>query len=393
VVALKILISAGEASGDLYAASLAAELRRRHPDLELFGCAGPRMRAAGVRAVVDAASLAVVGLIEVVAHIPRIRREFRKLLAAARAERPALAILTDSPDFHLRLARRLKRMGIPVVYLVAPQVWAWRKGRLAAMRRSIDRLLCIFPFEEPFFREHGVPVTYIGHPLSRLVRPSLSKEEFFRKHGLAEDRPLVALLPGSRPAEAARHMPALKAAAAEIARRLPVNLVLGLPEKTGDRVYCPGFFRERIPGASIQVIEGETWNVLAHATLALAASGTVTVEAALLGTPVVTFYKVTALSWFAGKFLVDVPFYSMVNLIAGRAVIPELMQNEMTGERLAAEALRLLNSPDTREEMRRQLQAVGHALAGPEDPMERAAGIVDEILATNHRWQPSKSKK
>jgi lipid-A-disaccharide synthase len=383
VVAFKILISAGEASGDLYAASLATELLRRHADLELFGCAGPRMRAAGVRAVVDSASLAVVGLIEVVAHIPRIGWEYRKLLAAARAERPALAILTDSPDFHLRLARRLKRMGIPVVYLVAPQVWAWRKGRLAAMRRTIDRLLCIFPFEEPFFREHGVPVTYIGHPLSRLVRPSIGREEFFRKHGLAQNRPLVALLPGSRQAEAARHMPALEAAAAEIARRLPVNLVLGRAGLSD--------FRERIPGQAIQVIEGETWDLLAHATLALAASGTVTVEAALLGTPMVTFYKVTALSWFAGKFLVDVPFYSMVNLIAGRAVIPELMQNEMTGERLAAEALRLLDSPAAREEMRRQLEAVSRALAGPEDPMERAAGIVDEILGTNHRRQPSKS--
>jgi len=382
-VAFKILISAGEASGDLYAASLAAELLRRHADLELFGCAGPRMRAAGVRAVVDSASLAVVGLIEVVAHIPRIRREYRKLLAAARAERPTLAILTDSPDFHLRLARRLKRMGIPVVYLVAPQVWAWRKGRLAAMRRTVDRLLCIFPFEEPFFREHGIPVTYIGHPLSRLVRPSIGREEFFRKHGLAEDRPLVALLPGSRQAEAARHMPALEAAAAEIARRRPVNLVLGRAGLSD--------FRERIPGGAIQVIEGETWDLLAHATLALAASGTVTVEAALLGTPMVTFYKVTALSWFAGRFLVNVPFYSMVNLIAGRAVIPELMQNEMTGERLAAEALRLLDSPAAREEMQRQLEAVSRALAGPEDPIERAAGIVDEILGTNHGRQPSKN--
>ncbi|HEY1204010.1 MAG: lipid-A-disaccharide synthase [Bryobacteraceae bacterium] len=382
-MAFKILISAGEASGDLYAASLAAELLRRHADLELFGCAGPRMRAAGVRAVVDSASLAVVGLIEVVAHIPRIRREYRKLLAAARAERPTLAILTDSPDFHLRLARRLKRMGIPVVYLVAPQVWAWRKGRLAAMRRTVDRLLCIFPFEEPFFREHGIPVTYIGHPLSRLVRPSIGREEFFRKHGLAEDRPLVALLPGSRQAEAARHMPALEAAAAEIARRRPVNLVLGRAGLSD--------FRERIPGGAIQVIEGETWDLLAHATLALAASGTVTVEAALLGTPMVTFYKVTALSWFAGRFLVNVPFYSMVNLIAGRAVIPELMQNEMTGERLAAEALRLLDSPAAREEMQRQLEAVSRALAGPEDPIERAAGIVDEILGTNHGRQPSKN--
>ena len=375
MVAFKILISAGEASGDLYAASLAAELLRRHPDLELFGCAGPRMRAAGVRAVVDAASLAVVGLIEVVAHIPRVWREYRKLLKAARAERPVLAILTDSPDFHLRLARQLKRMGIPVVYLVAPQVWAWRKGRLPGMRRTIDRLLCIFPFEEPFFREHGVATTYIGHPLSRLVRPSLGRGKFFRNHGLAEDRPLVALLPGSRQAEAARHMPALMDAAARIAARMPVNLVLGRAGLSD--------FRERNPGGAIQVIEGETWDLLAHATLALAASGTVTVEAALLGTPMVTFYKVTALSWFAGKFLVDVPFYSMVNLIAGRAVIPELMQNEMTGERLAAEALRLLNSPVERDQMRRQLGEVGRALAGPEDPMERAAGIVDEILGTN----------
>ncbi len=392
-MALKILISAGEASGDLYAASLAAELLRRHADIQLFGCAGPRMRAGGVRAVVDAESLAVVGLIEVVAHIPRVWREYRKLLKAARAERPALAILTDSPDFHLRLARKLKRMGIPVVYLVAPQAWAWRKGRLPSMRRTIDRLLCIFPFEEPFFREHGIPVTYIGHPLSRLVRPTLDRKEFFRKHGLAEDRPLVALLPGSRQAEAARHMPALEAAAAEMARRLPLNLALGLPAGagTGDRAYGARLLGERLPGEVIQVIEGETWDLLAHATVALAASGTVTVEAALLGTPTVTFYKVTALSWVAGKFLVNVPFYSMVNLIAGRAVIPELMQNEMTGERLAAEALRLLNSPGAREEMRRQLEAVGRALAGPENPMEKAAGIVDEILATNQARQTSKS--
>ena len=386
MVGLKILISAGEASGDLYAAGLAAELRRRHPDAELFGCAGPRMREAGVRAVVDAASLAVVGLIEVVGHIPRVWREYRKLLKAAREERPALAILTDSPDFHLRLARHLKRMGIPVVYLVAPQVWAWRKGRLPAMRRSIDHLLCIFPFEEAFFRQHGVPVTYIGHPLSRLVRPTLSREAFFRKHGLAQDRPLVALLPGSRRDEAGRHMPALAEAAARIRQQLLVNLALGLPAGR----FMASDFKERIPGGAIQVIEGETWDLLAHSTLALAASGTVTVEAALLGTPMVTFYKVTALSWYAGKFLVDVPFYSMVNLIAGRAVVPELMQNEMEGARLAAEALRLLNDPAARAEMQRGLETVGRALAGPQDPMERAADVVDEVLATNYVRQPSK---
>ena len=374
LVTEKILISAGEASGDLYAASLVETLRRRFPEAEFFGCAGPRMRRAGVRAVVEAESLSVVGLFEVVRHIPRIWDEYRKLIQAARRERPRLAILTDSPDFNLRVARRLKRMGVPVVYLVAPQVWAWRRGRIPLMRRVIDHLLCIFPFEEEFFRRHGISATYIGHPLSRLIRPSLTKADFFRKHNLAADRPLVALLGGSRRGEAGRHLPILVEAAGAIERQQPAQFVLATP--------ASGFahFRERISGASIQVIEGETWDVLAHADVALAASGTVTIEAALLGTPMVTFYKVSALSWRLGRRLVRVPYYTMVNLVAGRAVVPELMQNEISGERLAAEALRLLNNPGDRDEMRRGLAGVAAALSSGEDPMERAAGIIQEFL-------------
>ncbi len=205
----KVLISAGEASGDLYAAGLVEALRRRRPDLEFFGCAGPRMQKAGVRPVVDAHSLAVVGLVEVITHIPRIYGEYRKLLSAARAERPEVAILTDSPDFHLRVARQLKKLGIPVFYLVAPQVWAWRKGRLPLMRRTIDRLLCIFPFEPEFFARHGIEATYIGHPLTRLVKPSASRAELRRRFDIPEGTPLVALLPGSRTGEAARHLPIL----------------------------------------------------------------------------------------------------------------------------------------------------------------------------------------
>ncbi|HVX66334.1 MAG TPA: hypothetical protein VHA11_07025, partial [Bryobacteraceae bacterium] len=271
-MAAKILISAGEASGDLYAASLATALRSRLAGVEFFGCAGPRMQAAGVRPVIDAASLAVVGLIEVVSHIPRIYREYRKLLGAARRERPDLAILTDSPDFHLRLARQLRKLDVPVIYLVAPQVWAWRKGRLRGMRRVIDRLLCIFPFEEEFFRRHRIEATYIGHPLSVLVRPSFTKEEFFARHGFAPDRPLVALLPGSRRGEALRHLPELADAIRRIAARRAVTFALGLPP--GRFVHAVeelAEFRERIPGASIQIVEGETWDVLAHADLALAA--------------------------------------------------------------------------------------------------------------------------
>ena len=371
----KILVSAGEASGDLYASLVVEQLRMLWPDADFFGCAGPRLRAAGVRAVVDTASLAVAGLVEVVADIPRIYGEYRKLVGAARAEKPDLAILTDSPDFHLRVARQLHRAGVPVVYLVAPQAWAWRKGRVRQMRRVLDRVLCIFPFEEAFFREHGVRATYIGHPLAGLVRASLTRDEFFRKHSLDPARPLIAVLPGSRRGEAARHMGALVDAVERIERIRPANWVLPASATAGS-----AFFRDRTRGSPIRVIEGESWDAMAHAELALAASGTVTVEAALLGTPMVTFYKVTALSWLAGKLLVDVPFYSMVNLIAGRGVVPELMQSRMTGENIAAEARRLLTSPAARSEMQAGLAEVRARLCGETGAPRRAAAIIQDIL-------------
>jgi lipid-A-disaccharide synthase len=287
----RILVSAGEASGDLYASLVVEELRRLYPEAEFFGSTGPRLRAAGVRTVVDSASLAVVGLIEVVPDLLRIYRQYRKLLASARASRPDIAILADSPDFHLPLARRLARLGVPVVYLVAPQAWAWRKGRIKTMRRTLDRLLCIFPFEEEFFRHAGVRADYIGHPLAGLVRPSCGRDEFFRKHALPADRPLIAVLPGSRRGEAARHLPALVHAVQILNKEQAMSFVLPASSTTG-----AGFFEDRTRGSAIRVIEGESWDTMAHASLALAASGTVTVEAALLGTPMVSFYRVTAIS-------------------------------------------------------------------------------------------------
>jgi lipid-A-disaccharide synthase len=370
----KILVSAGEASGDLYAALVVEELRRMAPDTEFFGCTGPRLRTAGVESVVDAASLAVVGLLEVVRDIPRIYGEYRKLLGAARERRPDVAILTDSPDFHLRVARRLHAQGVPVVYLVAPQAWAWRKGRVKTMRASLARLLCIFPFEEQFFRNEGVNATYIGHPLAGRVRPSLAREDFFKKHRLAQGRPLIAVLPGSRKGEAARHLPALVDAVDRLYRERAVNVVLPASSTTGAT-----FFEDRIGQAPIRVLEGESWDAMAHADVALAASGTVTVEAALLGAPMVTFYKVTLPSWVAGKLLVRIPFYSMVNLIAGRMVVPELMQGALTGEALAREAGKLLDDSSARAEMKAGLAEVARKLSG-RDPVEAAASIVQEVL-------------
>jgi lipid-A-disaccharide synthase len=379
--ALRILISAGENSGDLYAAELAIELRRRHPNVEFFGCTGPKMRAAGVETVVDSASLAVVGLVEVVKHIPRIYGEFKKLLRVAERRKPDLAILTDSPDFHLRVAKRLKAKGVPVVYLVAPQVWAWRKDRLPMMRRVLDRLLCLFPFEEEFFRQNGIRATYIGHPLAHgLTAATLSGEEFANKYQLRGQ--YVALLPGSRIGEVGRHLPHLIEAIHRIREKRPdVRFVWATPREFWTRPGAENF-RQPVSAASIQVIEGDTTNVIAHATLALAASGTVTVETAILGTPMITFYRVTGLSWLLGKLLVKVPFFSMPNLIANRLIVKELMQENMTGDKMATEALLLLENEESRQKMVLDLAAVTTALKGSKSgrPIAAAADEVDDLL-------------
>ncbi len=337
------------------------------------------MRRAGVRAVVDAASLSVVGLVEVITHIPRIYGEYRKLLRAAKEEQPEIAILTDSPDFHLRLARRLKGLQIPVIYLVAPQVWAWRKGRLPLMQRTIDRLLCIFPFESEFFARHGIEATYIGHPLTRLIQPSATREELRSRYQLPECAQLVALLPGSRHGEISRHLPVL----IETVRKMiasggksALQFILAVPPGT----EIGSTFREPVSGLSIQVLEGQTWDVLACADLALAASGTVTIEATLLGTPMITFYRVNKMSWWMGRHLVKVPFLSMVNLVAGKRVVPELIQDDLTAERLAEEALSLLRDEAARDGMRRELRVVAQKLSAPQDPLEVAAYIVEKHL-------------
>lgn len=378
-MARKILISAGEASGDFYATGLIEALRRRRGDLDFFGCAQPKMLAAGVRPAMDAEKLGVVGLVEVITHLPGIYREFKTLVAAAKREKPDLAILTDSPDFNLRVARRLREMGVPVVYLVAPQAWAWRQGRVKRMRRDLDRLLCIFPFEEKWFRDRGVPATFIGHPMARHIRPTRSREDFLSSLGLDPSKPTVALLPGSRRGEILRHLPAVADAVERIGAAFQAQFVLGTPPSVGRK-----FFDNQSLPPSIHVIEGQTWDLLAHCDVALAASGTVTMEAALLGAPTVSFYRVTGVSWFIGKFLVDVPFYTMVNLVAGRAVIPELMQENLTGERLAHEALSLLTNPARRDDMKKGLDEVARALRSSHDPFEMAAEIVDGMLNENH---------
>lgn len=334
------------------------------------------MKMEGVRTVSDQSKLAVVGLAEVVTHLPAIWAEYRKLVESARIERPAAAILTDSSGFHLRVAAALHNLGVPVVYLVAPQAWAWRRGRVKKLRRNVDRLLCIFPFEEKFFRSYGVPAHYIGHPLARLIRPQLDREGFFRLIGFRSDRPLVALLPGSRSGEISRHLPILCDTVALLRARFPdAQFALAAPPG-----IHTGFISDSLAGLPVQVLSGHSWDLLAHCDLALAASGTVTVEAALLGAPMVTFYRVSALTWWIGRPLVRVPFFSMVNLVAGRRIVAELIQSEATGEWIAAEASLLLEDPIRRQAMKDDLRNVSAALASEGDPIDRAADHVLELI-------------
>jgi lipid-A-disaccharide synthase len=359
----------------MYAAQLIRSLRKHYTTARFFGCTGARLKEAGVETVIDSSRLSVVGLAEVVSHLPGIYAQYRRLLRYIREDPPDAAILTDSPDFHLRLARHLRNLRIPVYYLVAPQVWAWRQGRVRLIRERVRKLFCLFPFEEPWFREHGVDATYIGHPLASTVKPRLTKPEFISRHGLAAGLGVLALLPGSRPGEALRHMPCVLDSVELLRRKFPLQVVLATPKGFAERgVYAT--FKERMSALAIKVIEDETWDVLACADLALAASGTVTVEAAVLGTPMVTYYKVTQLTWWAGRRLVKAPYLSMVNLIAGKLVVPELIQHDMTPLKIADAASELLNSPQKSAEMRSALAQVRKSLEATSDPYDLAASII-----------------
>ncbi len=370
---MNVLVSAGEASGDRYAAGLVAELKKRLPEARFFGCAGPRLLEQGVEPVVRMEDLAVVGIFEVIRHIPRIYRKFRQLLAAADERRPDFAILTDAPDFNLRVAAKLKRRGIPVVYYVAPQLWAWRGWRVHKLRRSIDLLLPIFPFEQDWFGSRGVPTKYVGHPLVNEVFTTKSREEFCREHGIDSAKPLLAVLPGSRKGEAARNLPDALDAVARLKAAGPLEIVLAASSTAGI-----AFFRQRVSGQSVHIVVNDTQNALGLADVALVASGTATVEAALLGVPMVVFYRVSRPTWIVGRLLVNVPFYSMVNLLAGRRVVAELIQSGCKGERIAAEALKLVQSEEERRRMKRDLDEIRSRLQGPRPAAERAAEAICE---------------
>jgi lipid-A-disaccharide synthase len=374
----EILISAGEASSDMYAARLATALRAR-TGARLFGMGGKRMAEAGVDLIADYHQVAVVGISEVLHKIPTVVGVQRKIAAEAVRRRAALAILVDSPGTHLGVARRLKNNGIRVGYFIGPQVWAWRPGRVRVVKRLVERMVVIFPFEEAIYREAGVPVDFVGHPLVDVVKASMSRAEFAARHGLDAGRPIVTLLPGSRRSEIERHYPLIMEAcerlSGELRTRGSIQFVLAAAPALGAELFAP-YAR---PGVSVTRVEGATYDALSAADCAIVASGTATVEAALLGTPMVVVYRVSPTSAFVLKRIVRSSFIAMVNLIAGRRVVPELIQDQFTSEAVVEEVRKLLGSPAAREEMKAGLAEVRTKL-GPGGAIERAADIFAAML-------------
>jgi lipid-A-disaccharide synthase len=337
------MLVAGEASGDVHGATLAQALATLAPERRLFGMGGPRMSEAGVELLEDVTSCAVVGGSEAIGRLPRLWRAYRRLVAALGERRPGAVVVIDFPDFNLRIARAARRAGIPVIYFIPPQVWAWRARRVDAMRRIVSLVLAVFPFEPPFYRRAQVPVEFVGHPILDALVGAPCREDARRRLELGPGALTVGLLPGSRREEVARVMPAMRDAAARIARAHPdARFVLGLaptiaPEALGER-------RDGTP--AIAVFPGGAHAVMRAADVLLVASGTATLEAALLGTPMVVCYRVSRATEAVVRLLVRVPWISLANLVLGRAVVPELYQARATGEHLAAEALRLVDDPE-----------------------------------------------
>jgi lipid-A-disaccharide synthase len=370
-----VLVSCGEPSGDLYAGDLVRHLREQAPDVEVFGLGGDRLEAEGGRLIAHVRDLAVVGLLEVLRHLRRLRAVFRSVLAEVDRERPAVAVLVDYADFNLRLARELKKRGVPVVYYVSPQVWAWRRGRLRAIRDRVAHMAVIFPFEEPLYRAAGVPVTFVGHPLVELARPAPDRAAFLRSEGLDAGRPVLAVLPGSRRQEVAHNLPPIAGALRLVRQRRPdVQLALAVAPSLDPRL-----FERELTDLPIVRVAGQTHALLSAASAGIVASGTATVEAALMDLPMVVVYRLSPLTYALGRPFVSVPHYAMANLIAGREVVKELIQNDFRPDTVAREALALLEDPVRRDAVRAGLAEVRQRL-GPPGASARAASIVAGLI-------------
>lgn len=391
---MRILISAGEASGEMYGAQLIQAMREcvdggaqnsepqecSQPNLEFFGVGGEKMRAAGCDIVVDAKDLSVVGISEILSHLPKIWGLFHKLIAEADTRRPDLAIVIDSPAFNWRVARQMKKRGVPVVYYVCPQFWAWRQGRVRLLRKYIDEALVIFPFEEKFYCDRGVRAEFVGHPLADISRPTISREEYATRNGLVASKPWITLMPGSRNKEVRMNLPEM----AESARLLGRDYEFLLPVAP---TLDPGLIEPLARTARIQLVP-EALPALAHSRAGIIASGTATVEAALMGTPFVMVYRVTPLTYLLGRWTVKVPHFAMVNLIAEARIVPELVQKDFTAGKIVEELRKILADSQARRDMLSGLEKIrvslGSGVSSSQSAAQRAAMAALKLVAVRN---------
>jgi lipid-A-disaccharide synthase len=377
------MIVAGEASGDLHGGNLVRAMRRIDPDLSFYGIGGEKMQAAGVELLADAADMAVVGLTEVVFKLGMILRVMRRLKSSLAKTPPDLVILIDYPDFNLPLARAARKRGIKVLYYISPQVWAWRKGRIETIRKTVDRMVVILPFEEKFYRDAGVDVTFVGHPLLDEVRKKYSRPEALKRFGLREEAVTVAILPGSRRSEVAVLLPEMLRACRILAEKIsPLQFILPIAG-----TLDPAFVRNilgQFP-VRVNVIRDEIYDVIAVSEAAMVASGTATLETALLETPMVVVYKVSGVSYAIGRRFIRVDHISLVNLIAGCAVVPELIQDDANPERIAAEVRELITRHGKAREMKASLALIRGKLGAPGASQRTAQIACDMLLLKEQR--------
>jgi lipid-A-disaccharide synthase len=368
------MISCGEPSGDLYAGALAVEIRRRQPDAAIFGLGGQRLMAGGGELLADYRGLSVTGLVEALRVLPKSFSVLNRLVGVARTEKPDALVLIDFPDFNFRLASAVKPLGIPIIYYISPQLWAWRKSRMQQMKRLADRVLVIFPFEEQIYRDAGVPVQFVGHPLVDLARAQEPKAHFLAEIGLDPSRPIVALLPGSRPNEVERLLPVIRDAVAQISRQLPAaQFVIARAPALDDSLFS----NTRWNGVQPVQVLARTDDVLAISDVAVTASGTATVQAALHGRPMVVIYRLSPVTYRLGRRFLLVENVAMVNLIAGRRIVPELIQDECTAESIATETLSYLTNQQRSDETRRALADVRARLGSPGASGRAAEAVLD----------------
>jgi lipid-A-disaccharide synthase len=374
----KILIVAGEPSGDQQAAQVVQALRLQHPAVEFIGTGGDALAAARVKLYFHIKQLSFMGFIEVIGHLAFMRRVMRTLLNAVEREKPDLVILVDYPGFNLWLARRIKeKHQVPILYYITPQLWAWGSGRIQLMRKYIDHLVVILPFEKAFYAQHGITAEYFGHPLIEAARPAMTKESFFQKFGIQPRSHVLGLLPGSRLQEVCKILPVMLRTAERVHRREKIQVVVGASPNINPAVFTQLTARAQVP---CSICPSLPYDVMRYADLVLTASGTATLETAYIGTPLLILYKVSFATWLAGRLLVKIPYIGLVNVVLGKKAVPEFIPFNMRPSRIAPEVLRLLGDTAAYQQMVQELARV-RELLGTGSPSQQTARHIARLLS------------